>query len=146
MSKTEDKKIIALRKKLTKKLELLERADKPTYLTGGLFRPNHYSDRGNINIKLATEAEIRSAAQGIVTIKAADALLDLDNRDHLGFPLDSWIEDLKTRLAVIKRIDTLNSIKSLKQKVDSELLTTSQKRTIKLDETLEKVADILGTD
>jgi hypothetical protein len=136
--KDQDKKILKLRKRLLAKEALLGQSEKPTYITGGMFRTSAHSDRGAINIKTAAVDQIRQAAQSVVIQTEADKLLGLDSTTHLGYSLDSWIQDFKTRLTVLAHITILADVKAIREKVDAELLSTSQKRDIVLDETLAK--------
>jgi hypothetical protein len=141
--KDQDKKIIKLRKQLLAKEALLGQSEKPTYLTSGLFRATSHSERGAVNIKHASESQVRQAAEAIVIKVGADTLLGLKPAIHLGYSLDSWTEDLKTRLTVLNHIDILASVKALREKVETELLSTSQKRDIVLEDTLGEAEELI---
>jgi len=143
MSKKEqDKLVLKLRTSLLKQEAALEAAEKPVYVTSGLFRSNPMSDRNIINVKSATQEQLVLATESVIHKKAAFDVLGIDTGKHLGSTLDEWIEDFKTRIGVLNKNVTLAKVKATREKIDTQLLSATQKRGITLDSVVGEVAEL----
>ena len=108
MAKDADKKVLDLRKSLLKKKSALLDAENPTYKTSGLFRPEHNSNRFEINIKAAVEKDIVNAQKSLILTDLAMEKLGLTSGTHLGYSTAEWNADFKTRIAVLNRTKNLH--------------------------------------
>ena len=144
--KEQDKKVLKLRKSLIAQEAALEAAKKPVYITSGLFRPSQHSDRGIINVKIASQSELVNATIAIAHRKSALDMLGIEEETHLGSTLEEWVEDFKTRLGVINKNALLDRVRATKEKIETRLLSTSQKRDIEVDDVAEEVANLTKVD
>jgi len=142
--KDQDAKVLKLRNKLLKQEAKLTAAEKPVYVTSGMFRPNQHSDRGMINVKSASESQLVTATEQIMHKKTAFDILGIPAQPHIGSSLEEWIEDFKTRLGVLNKNETLAKITKLKNTIETQLLSTSQKRDIVADDVAGKVDELIA--
>jgi len=134
-------KVLDLRKQLITKEEELLKAENPQYKTSCMFRPSEYSQRGAINVKLASEQEILEAYKELKNHEECAKDLGL-NPKHLGYSVSEWIEDFKTRIAVINRDKTLNKIEEIKKELEP-LMTVKEKRQVGIENLEDKIGNIL---
>ena len=131
--------VLKLRKALLKKKEALLGSEKPEWLTGEIFRPNEFSQRGAINIRSSSAAEILDAYKSLRNHDACAKDLGLESK-LAGFTSEQYIIDFKTRIAVLNRSENLKAVAALEAKIQP-LLTVKEKRAIGTEEL---AADIEG--
>jgi len=134
-------KVLELRKLLLEKEEALKNAENPQYKTSCMFRPEVHSQRGAVNVKLASATEILEAYKSIRNHEEAAKELGLDTK-HLGYTVAEWKEDFKTRIAVISRDETLTEIARIKQELEP-LMTVKEKRQVGIEDLADKIKDIV---
>lgn len=142
LKKEQDSKVLELRQQLLDKEKSLRTAEKPNYLTSGLYRPLSALDRGSINIKSAKKHELIEAAISLNAKAKACKTLDLESETHLGYPIEDWITDLKTRIAVLNKVQTLQEVQALQAQLEP-LLTPSQKREIGISDLSSKIQEVV---
>jgi len=130
--------VMEMRKSLMAKKSAVLGTDNPVYKTSGLFRPHATSQRNEVNIKSSNEGEIVGALMSLNSRDAARKELGLSSGSHLGFTLEEWKDDFKTRISVINRVKTLKEIESLEAEL-SKLLTPKQLREIGIEELASKI-------
>lgn len=143
MGKVQDKKVMEMRKALLAKRADLLNSENPVYKTSGLFRPYFGSPRGEINIKIANKHQLVNAYVALNNTSEAAKALNVDPGNHLGYPVEDWVADFKTRISVIDRNDNLAQVQALEEEL-SKLLTASQKREIGIADLTEKIAEVVN--
>jgi len=133
-------KVLELRKELLRKETELLNSENPEYKTSCMFRPSMYSQRGQINIKVASVGEILEAYKAIKLHKEAAKDLGLDTK-HLSYPVNDWVSDFKTRISVINREKTLAEVAKLKAELDP-LMTTKEKRQVGIEDLTNKIQEL----
>jgi hypothetical protein len=125
------------KKLLAKKAEVLG-TEKPEYKTNGEFRPSFFSQRGMVNIKVTSDESTLLEIYKFFKHHVESAKeLGLDPK-HLGYTVDEWLHDVKLRVAVLKRNETLADIAALEKEIEG-ILTTKEKKVIKTDEIKSKL-------
>ncbi len=137
MSKEADKEVMKLRKELLKKKAVLLASEKPVYVAGEFFRPDEAYARGEFNVTIATESQLLSGVKAILLHKQSAEILSM-SLDYLGFSIETWIEDFKTRKSVLDRSLTLKNVTAIEKKL-SVLLSKDQLREIGI----ESIADAI---
>lgn len=143
--KDQDKLVLKLRTKLLQQEAELISAEKPVYITSGLFRANPHSDRGIIDIKSASQAQLIIATEAIIHKKAAFDILGIEPGKHIGSTLIEWIDDFKTRIGVLNKNIILAKVRATQQKIETQLLSATQKRGIALEDVAADVEELTST-
>ena len=124
--------VLKLHGDLKAKMEKLEKRFKnPKYACTPTFRPNLHSDRGIMNIRSASPAQLVSATKSMILHELANEKLGMDVL-HDGYSAEAWMNDFKVRKGVIEYNDTMKEL----QKLEAELkgiMNSKEKRTVALD-------------
>ncbi len=140
MGKEADAKIMELRKDLLTKKQLLLASDKPVYIAGEYFRPEVTSAGGEFQIAMATQNQLLRGVKAMLFHSTACKTLGVDSL-HLGFNVDDWVKDFRTRNAVLERNATLEEVNEIEEEL-KELLSQAQKREIGIDALESKISGI----
>lgn len=119
---TKDQIIDELIEKTQQKKREIEKLDKPKWLTNGVFK-KHATD---ISINIKTVTDVRSLIDMLAYIigeennfNAANLILGTDHKfEFLGFPVESWVNDLKTRIDVINIITKRKELEVIEAQLD----------------------------
>ena len=133
-----------MRRELLKKKEDLLTANKGQYLTEGInFKPFPTRVGVGINIQTASFESLEEVARVIVNVRDARILIDTPkDKPFLGYPLDSWISDIKLRQSKLNRTATLKKIDTLQRKL-AAILTEEELREIGVIDVAADFADII---
>lgn len=117
-----------LRAKLLERKQALLGTDNPVYNTNCMYRPNQGSERYQIDLRTAGENAILGAYKSLLNHEQACKDLDIELK-HLGFEVQEWRDDMKTRVGVIHRDANLRRVAILETKLRS-ILTPKELREI----------------
>lgn len=123
-----DTKVMEMRDKLLAKKAELAKADKPTYIAGEMFRPSTYTQRGEFRVLTASSAQLLEGLMSLLHRKQAAEMLEM-GPSHIGFPIEDWITDFKTRKNVLDKNQKETEVRTLEAKL-RPLLTPVQLREI----------------
>ncbi len=140
MAKKADKEVMEMRNTLLKKKAALLSAKNPVYIAGDYFRPSILSQRNEFQVSTASSIQLLEAVKAMTLHELSTKVLDMST-DHLGFSLEEWFTDFKTRKAVLDRNENLRNVETLESKL-RELLTPTQLREIGIGDLLSEIADL----
>lgn len=121
---THDEKVQLLFSKLQAKKAEVANAIKPQYITGGQFR---YSEGVSNPIDIVSARDERKLVEILTFLKErsskyneAAAELGVDvNFTWLGFTVDEWTTDLKTRISILQLSKRKAELKELEERVNA---------------------------
>lgn len=121
---THDEKVQLLFDKLQAKKAEIANAMKPQYITGGQFR---YSESMSTPIDIITVRDERKLVEILTFLKersekyvsAAEELGIDANFTWLGFSVDEWTTDLKTRVSILQLAKRKTELKELEERVNA---------------------------
>lgn len=121
---THDEKVQLLFDKLQAKKAEVENAMKPQYVTGGQFR---YSESMSAPIDIVTVRDERKLVEILTFLKersekyasASEELGVEANFTWLGFTVEEWTIDLKTRVSILQLAKRKAELKELEERVNA---------------------------
>lgn len=139
---THDEKVQLLFEKLQAKKAEVANAMKPHYITGGQFR---YSESIGNSIDIVTVRDERKLVEILTFLKersekydsAAKELGVIAEFTWLGFSVDEWTTDLKTRVSVLQLAKRKAELKELEERVNA-IVSPELRRKMEVD-ALEKL-------
>ena len=140
MSKKVDEKVMKLRQELLKKKAFLLGSDKPVYVAGEYFRNDISSTYGEFRVSIASENQLLMGIKSILLHESAADTLNM-SETHLGFSVDEWIQDFKTRKSVLDRVKNLSKVTQIEAKL-KELLSQAQLREIGINDIANKISSL----
>lgn len=144
---TEDQKVLQMLAKLAKAKEAVERAEKPCYLTGGLFKYSEASASGTVDITTVRDERklVEIAAflrEREVNYEPAAKELGCDVQfTWLGFKRSEWMADLQTRVNILQIAKKRAELRDLEELVNT-LVSPELMRSMKMAEAAEKLAKL----
>ncbi len=123
-----------------KKNEALK-ASNPEWKTSGEFRPSMYSERGFVNIKHANRHQVMVVYKEMKHHDECAKDLQFDNK-HIGFLPTEWMEDCKTRSAILRMNETLAEIADMENDLRENLLSKKELKDIKIEEMSNRIAKL----
>jgi hypothetical protein len=144
---TEDQKVLQMIAKLATAKEAVERAEKPCYLTGGIFKYSEVSPAGPIDITIIKdERKLVEIAAFLREREAnfAPAAKELGcnvNFTWFGFTRENWMADLQTRVNIIQIAQKRKELRDLEELVNT-LVSPELMRKMKMAEAAEKLAKL----
>lgn len=137
MAKKADKEVMEMRDALLKKKAALLSSEKPVYVAGEYFRPSMANQRGEFQVNSALVGQLLEAVKSLHVHEESAKILDMPTY-HLGFTVEAWITDFKTRKAVLDRSVNLREVAALETELKT-LLTPTQLREIGIGDLLSKI-------
>lgn len=121
---THEERVKALFAKLQEKKAEVANAERPTYITGGQFR---YSESIGNSIDVCTERYERKLVEILTFLKERSAKyveaaeeLGVDTKfTWLGFTVEEWSKDLKTRVSVLQIAKRKAELVELEKRVNA---------------------------
>jgi len=135
-----DKTVMELREDLLKKKAALLASEKPVYIAGEYFRPDMHSNRGEFQVTIASVGQLLSGVKALRHHAESAKVLGM-SEDHMGFPVEDWIADFKTKKAVLDRADNLRKVAAIEASLKL-LLSKAQLREIGISDLADAVADL----
>jgi hypothetical protein len=144
-----DDKIMSQYKSLCALRKKLEKIEKPLWLTDGYFKFSN-SPSSMMEIKKVSELEVISMARFLVKeseshIKACEILNVKTNFKWFNYSFDEWVSDLKTRMSILKKSETISKINEAEKKL-YKVLTPEQRRELESLDVFEILNGIEGLD
>ncbi|MGV8961855.1 MAG: hypothetical protein ACOH2V_00475 [Candidatus Saccharimonadaceae bacterium] len=121
---THDERVQLLFDKLTAKKAEVANAEKPQYVTGGMFR---YAESMGNTIDIVSVRDERKLVEILTFLKERsekypDAAKELGtdvNFTWLGFTVEEWLKDLKTRVSVLQIARRRTELAELELKINA---------------------------
>ncbi len=126
---------------LEKKKEEALKASKPEWKTSGEYRPSVYSERGFVQIKSANRQQIMYVYKDMKFHAECAKELQFDGK-HIGFTAEEWLEDCKTRSAVLRMNETLAEIADMENDLRADILSKKELKDIKIEEMAKRIANL----
>ncbi len=134
---TADERVQLLFDKLQAKKAEVAKAERPQYITGGQFR---FSESAAASFDITTERNVRKLRDALSFLirsskdcAEANEILGLtENFTWLGFTVEEWIKDLKTRVDVLQIAKRKQELAELEARVD-KVLSPELRRKMELD-------------
>jgi len=136
-SKADDQ-VMKLREELLKKKAAILSAEKPVYVAGEYFRPSVIAQRDEFMVKTASADQLLSGIKVLLHHETAAKVLDMPIT-FLGFSVEDWIKDFKTRKSVLDRSENLRKVSAIEETL-RPLLTMDQLREIGIGEAADAIA------
>lgn len=140
MAKKADDKVMKLRETLLAKRAELANAEKPVYKAGEFFTPNVNNARGEFQVAVANSNQLLNGVKAVLLHEQSAKVLGMDV-NYQGFPVSDWIEDFKTRKAVLDKNTKLLEIKNLEDQL-KPLLTKEQLREIGISDLADAIESL----
>jgi hypothetical protein len=139
---TQYRSICALKKKL-------ESIEKPLWVTDGYFKFSE-SPSSMKDVKQARELEVVSITRFLVKeneshVKACELLNIKSDFKWFNYSFDEWVSDLKTRMSILKKSETISKINEAEKKL-YKVLTVDQRRELERLDVFDLLNGIEGLD
>jgi hypothetical protein len=141
MANSKDELIDSLVQKTQAKKAEIEKLSKPTWLTNAAFKgENNY----NVNIKVVDNVKQLVEILAYIIGKendfnAANLILNTNEKfDFLGFPVESWVNDIKARIDMINISVKKKELNLIEQQLDS-LVSKERKEELLLQQILKQL-------
>lgn len=144
---TEDQKVLQMLAKLATAKEAVERAEKPCYLTGGMFKYSEASVSNSIDITTVRDERKLVEVAAFLRERESNYLpaakeLGCDVRfTWLNFTKDEWMADLQTRVNILQIAKKRAELRDLEELVNT-LVSPELMRSMKMAEASAKLAKL----